>query len=68
MELAVSFAMDGNGNHYFFDMRHPLQNGEYPILAASSGNLGYDDCKLIGNSFSQVCSEKISIDEILFGR
>ncbi|WP_010243273.1 SMI1/KNR4 family protein [Acetivibrio cellulolyticus] len=67
MEFAVSFAMDGNGNHYLFDMRHPPQSGEYPILAASSGNLGYDDCRLIGNSFLQVCSEKISIDEILFG-
>ncbi|KNY25493.1 SMI1/KNR4 family protein [Pseudobacteroides cellulosolvens] len=66
MEYAVSFAMDENGNHYLFDMRHNPINGEYPILAASSGNLGYDDCKLIAHSFREVCSGKISIEDILF--
>ena len=37
MPNAVSFAMDGSGNHYMFDMREEPINGEYPILFAHSG-------------------------------
>ena len=63
MEGSISFAMDGCGNHLIFDMRKPGYNGEYPILSVHSGNLGYEDCKLIGNSFIEVCMGKTSIDE-----
>lgn len=58
MPFAVSFAMDGSGNHYLFDMREEQRNNEYPILIAHSGNLGYEDCKLAANSFMELCIEK----------
>lgn len=32
MPGAVSFAMDGCGNHYMFDMREEKRNNEYPVL------------------------------------
>ncbi len=57
--------MDGCGNHLVFDMRQDKINDEYPILAVSSGNLSYEDSKLIGNSFIEVCRGKRSIDQML---
>lgn len=56
-----SFAMDGSGNHYIFDMRELSRNGEYPILVAHSGNLGYEDCVHVGNSLPELC---MGTDEI----
>lgn len=50
MPNAVSFAMDGSGNHYMFDMREESGDGEYPILFAHSGNLGYEDCERVADS------------------
>ncbi|WP_041701772.1 SMI1/KNR4 family protein [Gottschalkia acidurici] len=61
MEGSISFAMDGSGNHLVFNMRKKRNNGEYPILSIHSGSLGYDDCKLIGSSFIEVCTGKTSI-------
>lgn len=58
MPGSVSFAMDGSGNHYIFDMRKPQVKGEYPILYAHSGNLDYDECRLVAGSFNELCSER----------
>ncbi|UNK16296.1 SMI1/KNR4 family protein [Paenibacillus sp. N3/727] len=58
MPFAVSFAMDGSGNHYLFDMREAARNNEYPILIAHSGNLGYEDCTLAASSFMELCTER----------
>ena len=63
MEFSISFAMDGCGNHLVFDMRKRTENGEYPILAVHSGNLGYEDSRLIGNSFIEVCMGRTPIDD-----
>ncbi|MFE0557432.1 SMI1/KNR4 family protein [Paenibacillus sp. NPDC058910] len=57
MPKAVSFAMDGSGNHYMFDMREEPVNGEYPILFAHSGSLGYEDCERVADSFPALCTE-----------
>lgn len=63
MQDAVSFAMDGCGNHLVFDMRKEQSSNEYPILATHSGNLGYEDCKLIAYSFEELCKGTTSIDD-----
>ncbi|MFS8212966.1 SMI1/KNR4 family protein [Paenibacillus polymyxa] len=58
MPGAVSFAMDGCGNHYMFDMREEKRNNEYPVLFAHSGSLGYDECEQVAHSFIELCTEK----------
>ena len=58
MEFAVSFAMDGNGNHYLFDMSIPRAVN---INTSAVQVTGYDDCKLIGNSFLQVCRTRYQL-------
>ncbi|WP_018754324.1 SMI1/KNR4 family protein [Paenibacillus terrigena] len=65
MQGAVSFGMDGCGNHYVFDMRADMRDGEYPILAAHSGNLGYEDSKKVADSFAELCIGTTSIDDEL---
>ncbi|GGG88746.1 SMI1/KNR4 family protein [Paenibacillus radicis (ex Gao et al. 2016)] len=67
MPDAVPFAMDGCGNHYVWDMRSDRDDGEYPILVASSGNLGYEDCIQIADSFVELCLGTTSADEELHG-
>lgn len=62
MESAISFAMDGCGNHLLFDMRKSCETGEYPILASHSGSLGCESFKFIANSFIELCMGKTSID------
>ncbi|SHJ11310.1 SMI1 / KNR4 family (SUKH-1) [Clostridium cavendishii DSM 21758] len=66
MKGGVSFAMDGCGNHYIFDMRKEAVNGEYPILTCSSGCLSFEDSKLVGQTFFEVLNGKTSMDSILF--
>lgn len=65
MSGAVSFGMDGCGNHYIFDMREALRDGEYPIVAAHSGNLGYEDCRKVADSFAELCLGTTSLDDEL---
>lgn len=53
MPGAVPFAFDGAGTFYLFDMRRTALDGEYPVVTAHAGNLGWDDdaCGKIANSF-----------------
>lgn len=66
MPGGVPFAMDGNGHHYIWDMRTAPRDGEYPILAAHSGNLGYDDAARIADSFEELCRGTVSVEDILY--
>jgi len=44
MPGALPFAFDGGGVFYLFDLREPADtDGEYPIIAATAGGLGWDD-------------------------
>ncbi|MBP1990886.1 SMI1/KNR4 family protein [Paenibacillus eucommiae] len=65
MRGAVSLGMDGCGNHYIFDMREDMMDGEYPIVAAHSGNLGYEDCKKIADSLADLCRGTTSVEDEL---
>ncbi|RRJ66156.1 SMI1/KNR4 family protein [Paenibacillus oralis] len=67
MPGAVPFAMDGSGNHYIWDMRGDRKNREYPILVASSGNLGYEDAVQIAETFMELCRGTTSAEDVLFG-
>lgn len=58
MPGGVPFAMDGYGNHYIWDMRTPSGNGEYPILAADSGDLNFDAAVRVADSFEELCRER----------
>lgn len=62
MPNAVSFAMDGAGNHYIFDMREKAVNGEFPILVSHSSVLDFEDAIVIGSSFLEVCKGKTAVD------
>lgn len=57
MPGALSFGMDGSGNHYLFDMRSDPVEGEYPIILAGSGNLDYDDALHAADSLLELCSQ-----------
>ncbi|WP_379144517.1 SMI1/KNR4 family protein [Paenibacillus sp. sgz500992] len=67
MPGAVPFAMDGNGNHYIWDMRMERDALEYPILVSHSGNLGYEDSIVIAGSFPELCHGTTSVDDELHG-
>lgn len=64
MPGAIPFALNGGGIFYVFDMREESRNGEYPILTAASGNLGYEDAKVVGESFVEVCQGTINIEKL----
>lgn len=55
MPGAVPFGFDGAGTFYLFDMREAPIDGEYPIVMAHSGSLGWDedDSLLLAQTFPQ---------------
>jgi hypothetical protein len=60
--------MDGSGNHYIWDMRsHGDKDQEYPVLVSHSGSLGYEDCKVIAESFLELCRGTTAADDELNG-
>jgi hypothetical protein len=63
MKFAVSFGMDGCGNHYIFDMREEMKNNEYPILVAHSGYLDYEGSVKVADSFLELCKGRTSMDD-----
>ncbi|WP_282940612.1 SMI1/KNR4 family protein [Paenibacillus sp. RC67] len=63
MKFASSFAMDGCGNHYLFDMREDMTDNEYPILVAHSGYLDYEGSVHVANSFLDLCRGRTSMDD-----
>ncbi|MDK8180314.1 SMI1/KNR4 family protein [Paenibacillus sp. UMB4589-SE434] len=66
MPGAVSFAMDGCGHHYAWDMRSDQEQTEYPILVTHSGNLGYEDAVHIAGTFIELCKGTISVEDLLY--
>ncbi|AFZ67717.1 SMI1/KNR4 family protein [Deinococcus peraridilitoris] len=62
----VPFALDGCGNFAAFDMRGAPANGEYPIVAMSSGNLFEDDAVVVADNFVEFCYGSRSLESYLF--
>jgi SMI1 / KNR4 family (SUKH-1) len=69
MPLALPFAFNGAGTFYLFDMREEAVAGEYPIVCAHTGNLGWgpDECYLVARSFVGACRGKENVDELRWG-
>ena len=65
MPCALPFGLNGGGVFYVFDMREPAIDQEYPIVAASSGNLCYDDAPTIARSVPELLSESTNIEDLL---
>jgi hypothetical protein len=56
MPGAVPFALDGGGNFFLFDLRTPADPaGEYPVLFAPAGSLGFDVAVVVAGSFLDAC-------------
>ena len=51
----ASFALDGCGNVYLFDMRENPTNNEFPILFVQLGNLRFRDAVLVASTFIGAC-------------
>jgi hypothetical protein len=66
MPESVPFAFNGGGILYLFDMRHPANRGEYPVVGSHSGNLGWepDKCVQVAESFEAACRGSVSVDEM----
>ena len=65
MPGALPFGLNGGGVFYVFDMREPAIDQEYPIVAASSGNLCYDDAPTIARSVRELLSDSTNIEDLL---
>ena len=63
---AVPFAFDGCGTFYLFDLRRPAVEGEYPVVRAHAGWLGWEEdaCGEVAHSFMEACLG-IGIDDVL---
>jgi hypothetical protein len=56
---AMPFALDGTGGFYLLDMRQPPdERGEYPVLHATGGDLGYDAAIRVAESFPAVFHDR----------
>ena len=65
MPGALLFGSDGGNVFYFFDMRQPPVSGEYPILIAANGNLGYGAAKVIAPTFLELCRGEGEAERLL---
>jgi hypothetical protein len=62
MPGALPFAFDGSGIFYLFDMRREAVDGEYPVICAEAGNLGWapDQFWPVADTFEAACRGTIS--------
>jgi hypothetical protein len=67
MPGVIPFAFDGSGTFYVFDMREASIAGEYPVLIAAAGNLGFSDCRKIASSFLEACRGDVDPLRLLCG-
>ena len=63
MPGGLPFGLNGGGVFYVFDMRAAAVAGEFPILAVSSGNLGYDDAPMIAGSIQELLADPTNIED-----
>ncbi len=58
---AISIAMDGSGNHIFFD----CNKKDDKLYGIHSSDLDWDEVKLLADNFEQLCRETMPIEEIM---
>lgn len=68
MQGALPIAFNGGGIFYLFDLRKAAVKGEYPVVCASAGVLGWkrDQCKLVARSFLAACRGTVDIGTLLY--
>lgn len=66
MPGALPFALNGGGVFYLFDMREAAITGNYPVIAANAGALGWgeDACWVVADSFMAACQGSSNIDDL----
>ncbi len=66
MPGALPIASNGGGTFYLFDMRQSPPYGEYSVVGAHSGSLGWqaDKCIQVADSFLTACRDPRDIDEL----
>ncbi len=64
MPGALPFAFNGGGTFYLFDMREEMAGGEYPVVCAHSGSLGWDPDghRQLADSFEAACRGTTDVD------
>lgn len=65
MPMTVPLGLDGSGNFALLDVRRPMVNGEYSILVAAAGNLGFEDARRAADTFEQFCLRTERVEDLL---
>lgn len=66
MPGAVPVGMNGGGTFYLLDMRQPAVAGEYPVVCARAGALGWkpETCRLVADSFLAACRGTRNVEDL----
>lgn len=59
MPSSCPIGFDGGGTFYLLDMRQKSDNGDYPVLFAHAGNLGYDEAITLAHSFEELIASQL---------
>ncbi len=68
MPHAIPLGLDGSGNFAAFDVRSPLTDDEYPVVAVAAGNLGFDESAPLATSFEAFCRSRERVEDVLHRR
>jgi hypothetical protein len=66
MPGALPFAFNGGGTFCLLDMREPAQDGNYPVVCASAGDLGWepDQYWFVADCFVSACRGSLNVDDM----
>ncbi len=59
MPCSCPIGFDGGGTFYLLDMRRKSTVGDYPVLFAHAGSLGYDDAVTLASSFAELIAKRL---------
>jgi hypothetical protein len=66
MPGALPIAFDGSGTFYLLDMREDAAEGEYPVVGAHAGSLGWgpEEQVLLGFTLEQACAGRAKVEDL----
>lgn len=64
MPGAVPIALNGHGTLYLLDRRRPAVDGEFPVVVARAGDLGWDEHRRVADTFVQACCGATHVDRL----
>ncbi len=70
MPGALPVAFNGGGTFYLLDLRRPAAGGEYPVVCAHAGYLGWEPeaCWVVADSLAAACRGAVNVDDLRRGR